>query len=58
MAGFVEITEFAGELHSEMEEIVPMKYGYIERIMMLGNYLEWLHFGSKNFGRDREKLKL
>ena len=35
MAGFVEITEFAGELHIEMEEIVPMKCGYIERIMML-----------------------
>ena len=35
MAGFVEITEFAGELHCEMEEIVPMKYDYIERIMVL-----------------------
>lgn len=35
MARFVEITEFAGELHSEMEEIVPMKCDYIERIMVL-----------------------
>lgn len=42
MAGFVEITEFAGELHSEMEEIVPMKYGYIERIMMLARYISEL----------------
>lgn len=35
MVGFVEITEFAGKLHCEMEGIVPMKYGYIERIMVL-----------------------